>query len=593
MKRTSQQDPTTLIEVLERHLARQADRVQVTVGHSEHTDTLTYAELHHRGLSVASALQQQGIGAGETVALMLPTSTAYFSAFLGVLLAGAIPVPIYPPFRKTQLTEHVLRLRSILMNASAAALITAAEVHIIARLLHAQVPSVRTVLNPEMLLGRRGNVRPVPLNARSTAMLQYTSGSTGAPKGVVLSHANVLANIRAMGRAADVTDADVFVSWLPLYHDMGLIGAWLGTLYFGCSLVVMQPSAFLAHPAQWLWTIHRVGGTISAAPNFGYELCTRRIEEREIEGLDLSSWRIAFNGSEPVRPGTLERFTGRFGAYGFDARAMTPVYGLAESTLGITFPPLGREPAIDVVDAEQLADEGRATPATGTTRRKVRLVSCGSPLAGHQVRTVDANGAELGERVEGVLQFAGPSVTSGYFDNEAATRELVRGEWRDSGDRAYLADGELYITGRVKDTIIRRGRKIHAEDWEETIGDIPGIRRGCVAVFGAVDRQTGSERVVVVAETRERDAEALEQLRHGVIRALVERHGEPPDEIVLAPPGTVLKTSSGKLRRSATRAAFESGTLGRRSPAPAWQLVQLVAAAIGPGLRRMLNARRT
>jgi acyl-CoA synthetase (AMP-forming)/AMP-acid ligase II len=301
---------------------------------------------------------------------------------------------------------------------------------------------------------------------------------------------------------------DTFVSWLPLYHDMGLIGAWLGCLYFGAQLCVMSPLSFLIRPESWLWAIHQFRATLSGAPNFAFELCLNKIDDSNLQGLDLSSLRMIANGAEPVSVPTLRRFIERFGRYGFRPGAMAPVYGLAENSVGLAFPPAGRTPVIDRVDREALSNRGIAEPAKEGDPHPLEIASCGFPLPGHEIRIVDELGYELGERREGRLEFRGLSATSGYFRNETKTRELFHGGWLDSGDRAYMAGGEVYITGRIKDIIIRAGQHIYPQEIEEAVTEIPGIRKGCVAVFGTADRATGTERVVVLAETRETDPAA-------------------------------------------------------------------------------------
>ena len=383
--------------------------------------------------------------------------------------------------------------------------------------------------------------------------------------------------------------ADVFVSWLPLYHDMGLIGAWLGSLYFAAPLVVLSPLTFLVRPEEWLWAIHRHRGTLSAAPNFAFELCLRRVEDRAIAGLDLSSLRMVANGSEAVGPETVRRFAARFAPYGFRPEAMAPVYGLAENAVGLAFPPLGRAPIIDRIDRAQLARQGRAAPAAPGDRATLEFVACGRPLPGHQIRIIDASG-ELGERQEGRLQFRGPSATSGYLDNPAKTRELFDGEWLNSGDLAYIAGGDVFITGRSKDIIIRAGRHIYPEEIELAVGDVAGVRKGCVAVFGTPDRRTGTERIIVLAETHETEPAALAALRQRVEEAATPLLDAPPDDIMLVPPHTVPKTSSGKLRRASARNLFERGRLALR-PQPVWrQLLRLGIAGLGPQATRLARS---
>ena len=365
-------------------------------------------------------------------------------------------------------------------------------------LLRSNVESLRHVVIPESLTGASEDAPPSLPRPRADdlALVQYTSGSTGQPKGVALTHRNLLANIRVMGQAAAASGSDTFVSWLPLYHDMGLIGAWLGCMYFGVPLVVMSPQSFLIRPSRWLWAIHANRATMSAGPNFAYELCLAKVRDDEIEGLDLSSWRLAYNGAEPVSPATIERFGDRFAPYGFRREAMTPVYGLAESSVGLAFPPLGRGPLIDRIRRDAFVRSGRAEPAK-PGEPDLRFVACGQPLPGHEIRVVDAAGNELGDRREGRIEFRGPSATAGYFNNAPATRSLFHDDWLDTGDLGYLADADLYVTGRVKDVIIRAGRNLHPAELEEAVGNLKGVRKGCVAVFASPDPSGGAERLVV------------------------------------------------------------------------------------------------
>ena len=461
------------------------------------------------------------------------------------------------------------------------ALITVPEAKLVARLLQAQVEFLATRRHGGGIATGAAVWRDAALRTQDLAFLQYTSGSTGDPKGVMLTHANLLANLRAMGPTVAANSDDVFVSWLPLYHDMGLIGACLGSLYYAFPLVVMSPLSFLARPARWLRAIHHHRGTLSAAPNFAYELCVRAIQDHELEGLDLSSWRMTINGAEPVSPATLERFIARFAPYGFRREAMAPVYGLAECSVGLALQPPNRGPVIDRVRRDAFMTGGRAEPASPDDAAILQFPACGPPIPGHQIRIVDENGRELPDRREGRLEFKGPSATAGYYRNPEATHRLFPhgDDWLDSGDRGYLADGDVYLTGRVKDLIIRGGRNIYPYELEQAIGEIPGIRKGCVAVFASDDPATGSERLVVVAETRAAQPEALEHLRQRIVNASVDLLGVPPDDVKLAPPRSVLKTSSGKIRRVAIRDLYERDALGRGGRALWLQLARITLAS--------------
>jgi acyl carrier protein len=583
-------DAATLVQVLETRVQSSPAATHAVVLGDGTSEILTYAQLHDGARIIAGGLVRAGVEVGATVALMLPTSAAYLHSFLGVMLAGAVPVPVYPPTRPSQLEEHIQRHGGILANAGADTLITFREARVAARLLQAQVPTLRKVLSiADLQQGEPPGTMPPAPTADSIALLQYTSGSTGAPKGVVLTHANLLANIRAMGRVVRATDSDVFVSWLPLYHDMGLIGAWLASLYFGCLFVVMPPTSFLARPLRWLRAIHDYRATLSASPNFGYELCARRLRDEDLQGLDLSSWRVAFNGAEPVSAHTLERFHHRLAPCGFQAAAMTPVYGLAEAAVGLTFPPLGRGPITECIDRHEMMRTGRALPVATGHPDALRFVSCGQPLPGYELRLVGEGGTEVPERMEGRVEFRGPSATAGYYRNPGATGRLLHGRWLDSGDRGYMAGGELYITGRVKDIIIRRGQHIYPDEIERAVGELEGVRKGCVVAFGSRELATASEKLIVLAETRCTDPAARAQLTARVNQRVVDSLGEPAEEILLAPPHTVLKTSSGKLRRAATRAAYEEGTLSRARASPALQLLHLTIHSARPELQRIAH----
>ncbi|MEO6322065.1 MAG: AMP-binding protein [Polaromonas sp.] len=584
------QAAATLLEVLAWHLQAHPEQTQVVHLEDDSEQRISYRQLADAAAAVAAGLQRAGVAPRQSVAIMLPTSPEYFSTYFGILMAGAIPVPIYPPARPSQLEDHVLRHTGILDNAQAVALVTVPQAMVVARLLQARVPGLRQVVTPLQLAAKGGTPTPVAVRGDDIAFIQYTSGSTGNPKGVALTHANLLANIRAMAQAVEATPRDVFVSWLPLYHDMGLIGAWLGSLYVGFPLVVMSPLAFLAKPLRWLQAIHRYRGTLSAGPNFAYELCLKRIDDAALATLDLSSWRLAFNGAEAVSPDTVRRFAQRFAACGLRPEAVAPVYGLAEASVGLLFPPLGRVAPIDAVQREPFTRERRAVPAEPDDTGAFRFVACGRPLPGHAIRIVDDAGREVGERIEGRLEFKGPSATRGYFRDPERSATLFRDGWLDSGDRAYAAGGDVYITGRVKDIVIRGGRNLYPQEIEEAVGQVDGVRKGCVAVFGSPDPATGTERLVVLAEARPAPAEARAILREAVSRAVQGAIGEPPDDIMLAPPHTVLKTSSGKVRRSACRALYEAGGVGAAPVTAQRQLLRLVLGAVVPRLRQLGTA---
>jgi fatty-acyl-CoA synthase len=574
--------------------------------------SLTFGELFEGASRVAADLAKRGIGRGDSVALMLPTSRDFFLAFAGTLLAGATPVPIYPPFRADRIAEYAERQSAILANAGARLLVTFREAASVANLLKPLVPSLEGVVTAEALAHSRAAAPLGPQihsRADDLALLQYTSGSTGSPKGVMLTHANLLANVRAIGEALGLRNDDVGVSWLPLYHDMGLIGAWLMPLYFGVPVVVLSPLAFLSRPARWLQAFHRYHGTIGAAPNFAYELAAAKISDDEIQGLDLSAWRAALNGAEPVLPATIDRFAARFEKVGFRRETLLPVYGLAEASLAVTIPPVGRGPRVDNLDRAAFTQEGRAVPApqevfapnsisssspnSSEDPNVISFVSVGPPIPRHEVRIVNEHGENVEDRVEGQLWFRGPSTTQGYYRNEAATAALLpegaAAGWVNSGDRAYRAGGEIYITGRVKDIIIHAGHNLYPHEIEDAVARVPGVRKGCVVAFGSADPIAGTERLVIVAESRERRPDARERLARAITAQITETLGLPPNVVEVVPPNAIPKTSSGKLRRDATKQRFLSGELDSSTP-PVWlQVAGLAAASSTARFRRALR----
>jgi fatty-acyl-CoA synthase len=580
-------DVTTIHEALRRRAAAEPGRVHIYLHDDTGARQITYGELWDGTARIAMSLATRGLRRGEPVAIMLPTGLDYLQAFMGVLAAGAVAVPLYPPARLDRMGEYLQRQARILANAGARLLIAMPEAAPVARLLRGAAPALETITTADALRsGPEPHSPPDVAIGGDVALIQYTSGSTGDPKGVALTHANLLANIRAITAGLEMRPTDVGVSWLPLYHDMGLIGTWLCTLVQAIPLALMSPLAFLARPERWLWTIHQRRATLSAAPNFAYELCVRKVRDEAVEGLDLSSWRCALNGSEPVSPRTLDRFARRFARHGFRREAFMPVYGLAESTVALCFPPLGRGPLVDRVAREPFAREERAVPVAADAGATLDFVSIGRPLPEHEVRVVDERGDDVPERVVGRVVFRGPSCMAGYYRNAEATAAVsLPGGWLDSGDLAYRAGGELFVVGRLKDLIIKSGRNLVPQEIEEVAGSIPGIRKGCVTAFGIPDEATGTERLVVLAESRAESSEERERLEREVVASVAAVVDVPPDVVRVVPPGAIPKTPSGKVRRSAAREAFETGVIGKTHRVPLRLRLGVLAGALAAGLR--------
>jgi len=595
----------SLTEVIRLRGLAEPDRAHIHLYLDQHQiHTITCGELYERGSNVAGDLRQRGLQPGQTVAIMLPTCAEFYYTFAGILLGGGIPVPIYPPFRADRIAEYATRQANILSNAECRFLVTLPEAEGLANVLKPRVSSLREVLNAETLAeGPPPSSDAPPTQWRAVvnlahhasgddiAFLQYTSGSTGAPKGVTLTHASLLANIWSMIAAVGAGPGDLMLTWLPLYHDMGLIGAWMAPLCCGIPVAVMSPLAFLGRPARWLQAIHRHRATLSPAPNFAYELCVRKITDQELEGVDLSCWRAALNGAEPVRAETLEKFAARFAGHGFRREALMPVYGLAEGTLAIAIPKCGGAYRVDRVERDTFESQGRALPVARTAptaraekdQAALEFVGAGKPVRDVEVRIVANGERDAGEREEGQLWFRSAGAMRGYYRNPEATQRVMRGDgWIDSGDLAYIADGEIFITGRVKDIIIKGGRKLYPHEIEDVSGRVAGVRTGCVVAFGAPDARSATERLVVAAEVRRGASPSAQHIVAEITRVVNEAMGVPPDLVELLPPQSIPKTSSGKLRRSETRRLYLEGKLGKKV-APAWaQVANLALLSAAP-----------
>ncbi len=575
----------TLTDILLTYGEKTPNKPHVYFQHDDgKEEVITYGELLTRAKQLAAGLRERGLQEAETVAIMLPTTPDFFTAFFGILLAGGIPVPIYPPFRMHMLEAYAKTEAHILRNAEVRMLITFDRAETLSLMLQSFVPSLKHVVTVPELLKHDIIVKLSHGKPDHIGFIQFTSGSTSDPKGVVLSHANLLTNIRAYGKAIAASSRDVAVSWLPLYHDMGLIGKWLGSLYFGAPLILMTPFAFLNRPERWLWTIHYHRGTVSGGPNFAYELCVNKVDPAILEGLDLSSWRVAANGAEKIYPRTLQAFCDKFAPFGFKRSAMMPMYGLAESSVGLCLPPLGREFRLDTVDRKQFEEERIAEPTEN--KEGLTFVGCGEVLPEHEIRIVDDENAVLPERRVGKLQFRGPSSMRGYYRNERATRAAFQDGWIETGDLAYVADKEIFITGRRKDLIIKAGRNLYPVEIEELVGNVPGVRQGCVIAFAVNDIERGTDQLVVVAETRQKKATQRDDIIYQIKEAITSALDVAVDRVVLVPPHCVPKTSSGKLQRAQGKQWYLDGRLGKGN-LPAWlQVVKLATVAVAKKLQR-------
>ena len=549
----------TLTDVLQHHVRTIGDRPAYTLLHRvKQTRTLTYARLYELGKTCAGTLRAHGLEKGDRVLIILPTSEAFFGAYWGTILAGGVPVPIYPPVRFHRIRDYWTYMTTILNDCQARLIVADRN---LTRLYDfpKRADVAFTVLTDDQLTEGPPLEHPVPVEPDDTALLQYTSGSTARPKGVQLYHRHLIANIVNIGLHIDIRPDDIGICWLPLYHDMGLIGMVLGALYWQVRLYVMSPLEFLRRPVFWLRAITAYRGTVSAGPNFAYSICAHKIRDIELHDLDLSSWRIALCGAEPILAETLERFAERFRPFGFRRGAFMPAYGLAENSLAVTLGRPGEGYTVDWVDRETFETQHRAVPTDRRDASALAWVACGVPIPNTEVRIVDDTGTVLPERHEGEIQVRSPSVMAGYYRNPEATASALRNGWLATGDLGYLADGMLFVTGRKKEIIIRGGRNYYPQDIERAVMHVDGVRKGGVIAFGVPEQEQGTERIVVVAEITEKRPEQWPRIEESIRRQVLHEVGIPIHEILLVAPGTIPKTSSGKLQRVQCKMMYLQG----------------------------------
>jgi fatty-acyl-CoA synthase len=545
----------------------------------------TYAGVERATARFAGALQAMGLKKGDRLGLILPDNQDFVFAFLGALRAGVVPVPVYPPAGLRKLGGYLENTLHIVSKSGCKLLITDSDIKKLLGTIQAKAAGLEKIVSMDQVRRMQEDFTPVKVTLDDTCFLQFTSGSTAAPKGVIVSHRNIAANVDAFMRLGlDVkAGVDTGVSWLPLYHDMGLIGFVLGPLFYRNTITYLPPLLFLKRPVRWLETISRLGATISFGPNFAYALCVKRVRDKDVAELDLSSWRAAGCGAEPIRAANLNAFADKFSHVGFSHRALLPCYGMAEATLAISFDDLGDGVRIDRVDADELSVEGHAKPVDEEKPGALEVVNCGQAFPGHEVKIFapddDESATPLPDRRVGEIRVKGPSVTTGYYDEPELTEAAFAGGWLRTGDLGYLVDGDIFICGRAKELIIVNGRNYYPQDLEWEASHVDGVRKGNVIAFGTRKPLNDRERVVIAFETS-RPHDQREALKQEVRKAVRQASGLSIDDVVALDAGVLPKTSSGKLKRNETRRLYELGQLFVRTSArqgDAWETAKEIA----------------
>lgn len=516
---------------------------------------VTYAHLVEQARRVAGALLRRGVKPGEPVILVATEPESAVLVILGCMMAGCPPTPIYPPQDLSAVPAFLKYVKHVADRSRATFLVADEQPYRIAGSAVKEAQTLRGMEKTAILLAESASRFDFAGKTENpVAFLQFTSGSTSTPKGVMLTHEGLAANLWMIREASHMDRNSSVVTWLPVYHDMGLIGTVLNAITLPCKLVVLPPLLFLKKPRLWLELITQFAGTHTAAPNFAYGLCTRRVSD--LSELNLRSMTAFICGAEPVLPKTLEAFVEHFRSAGLDPGAMLPAYGLAEATLAVTFSPHGRGLAAETVDLHRLSTDRTAIQSDGSNSRGLRVSSCGLPMPGLQVRIAAESGEVLCERRVGEIQIKGPCVTPGYVGDDDATRDSRTTDgWLRTGDLGYMAGGELFPCGRIKEIIIIRGKNYHAHDLESLVSEVPGVRTGNVVAFCLL-KESG-ESLVIVAETRQPEKQLAKHIRSH----LAESIGITPDEVMVVPAGTLPKTSSGKLKRLETRSLYERNAL--------------------------------
>ena len=526
---------------------------------AQNESAYTFERLSEAAERRGRQLIARGYNKGDRIGLVIPDNEEFVLTFLGAVSAGIVPVPMYPPLALGKLDSYLQSAAGILRASEARAVVTSKKVSPILWSILDKVDTLEDLLVVDKLAATTpAPATPVDITPDDPCFLQFTSGSTSDPKGVVVTHGNLAANAKAImydGLHCDA-ETDKGVSWLPLYHDMGLIGFVIAPLLATVPIVFIQTLSFVKRPNLWMDVVNRYRGTITFAPNFAFALAAKRATRQVTkEGFDLSCLRVVGCGAEPINPTTIRKFVDAYAPAKLNEHAIMPCYGMAEATLAMSFEPLTEPLFTTTIDRDAYENEDKVKPANGGAA--LELVSCGRTFPGHAIGIMGPGDALVEDGKVGEIVFRGPSVTAGYFKNDAASQETIRDGWLHTGDLGFIVDGRVYVSGRMKDLIILNGRNYYPQSIEWEVEQITGVRKGNVVSFSI--RADVTEKLVVVAESKTADKDALASTIKTAINSAL---GLKVDDVVVVPAGALPKTSSGKLQRRKTKSQYEDGTLG-------------------------------
>ncbi len=567
----------TLLEIFKK-AATQSD-AKVHFWKSVHKiESFTYPQIFEEAKKIALSLQEKGIKKGDRVIIILPTHLDFYRAFFGSLLVGAIPCALYPPLRLGKINEWKYQTQEACKKIKASVVITNSQIYpLLGQPVSQAKPPKGCYTMSALMHPRQSKLKQVKVNPKDITLIQFSSGSTGESKAVSLTHQNILSNAYAfLDQLPPTHTKHSCVSWLPLYHDMGLIGCLISPMIAPGDVTLIPPEIFIGRPLSWLEALTQTKATVSVAPNFAYGLCTQKIKTSDLAGLDLSNWQVALCGAEPVQSNTLKKFAKKFLTCGLNPNVLTPVYGLAEASLALTFSDIQSPPCWTHFNQQAIEEQGLAIPDS----QGIPLASLGKPVKGVKIEIRDADRKRLSQKQIGHVWAKGPNIMAGYWGDPKNSKKTLEASWLDTGDRGFLYQGNLYLCGRVKDLVIIRGRNYDPASLEATLDEIPQVRTGCSVALSHAEITSDTEQLILLVEHRLKGSkEEKIALAKKIQKKILENFGLTCKEILVLEPGTLPRTSSGKLRRFQAKQLWLKGEL--KAPPSSSFFTYLQEAALG------------